>query len=99
MKWMLVLLVVLFLAGCSASVKEIKDNPDDYIGKTVSLTGTASASIKIGQLSGFTLTQKDGSKISISSETLPKDGNNVYVKGVVMKDSLFGTYILAKEVR
>jgi outer membrane lipopolysaccharide assembly protein LptE/RlpB len=100
MKKLLLILAVLavFLAGCGTQIKDIKDNPDDYIGETVTVKGVSSASIKIGQLSGFTLTQDDGSKISISSTELPKDDSKIRVKGVVMKDTLFGVYILAKEV-
>jgi uncharacterized protein YcfL len=96
---LMILLVAVFLVGCTTSIKDIKDNPDKYMGESVIVKGVSSASIKIGQLSGFTLTEKDGSKISVSSEELPKDGDKVSVKGVVMKDTLFGVYILAKDVR
>ena len=98
-KLLILLLLCIFLVGCSASVKDIKENTDKYIGKEVIVAGTASGVIKIGTISGFTLTQKDGSKISISSTELPEDDSNVVVRGIVMKDSLFGTYILAKDVR
>jgi uncharacterized protein YcfL len=95
---LLILLVAVFLVGCTSSIQDIKENPDKYVGETISVKGISSASVKLGQLSGFTLTEKSGSKISVSSENLPKDGSDVKVKGVVMKDSLFGVYILAKEV-
>lgn len=95
---LMVILVAVFLVGCTTSIKDIKDNPDKYIGDSVTVKGTSSASVKLGSLSGFTLTEKDGSKITVSSEDLPKDGDKVSVKGVVMKDTLFGVYILAKDV-
>jgi len=101
MKQLLIILLILslFLVGCGASIADIKENPDEYVGDTVVVSGTTSGSVKLGSLSGFTLTDDNGNKISVSSETLPKDGSKVYVKGTVMKDTLFGTYILAKEVR
>lgn len=95
---MIIPVLCILLVGC-ASIEKIKENPDDYVGKTVVLSGTASSSIKLGSLSGFTLTDSKGNRISVSSEELPKDGDRVTVSGVVMKDTLFGTYILAKEVR
>ena len=98
MKKIFVLLVFcLFLSGCATSVKDIKENPEDYVGETVVISGVSSSSIKLGKLSGFTLKQNDGS-ISVSSEELPKDGSRVTVKGIVIKDSLFGVYILAKDI-
>jgi len=92
------LILTLFLVGCTVPIKDIKDNPDNYVGKTVSVKGTSSTSIKLGKLSGFMLTEGE-STIAVSSETLPKDDAAVVVNGVVMKDTLFGTYILAKNVR
>jgi hypothetical protein len=92
----IILVAVILFPGCVTSVKEIRDNPDKYIGETVTVEGTASSSIKIGKLSGFTLVQDDGSKIAVSSENLPKDDSRVTVTGVVMKDTIFGIYILAK---
>jgi len=95
---LLVLILALFLVGCAVPIKDIKENPDNYVGKTISVKGLSSSSIKLGKLSGFMLTEGNSS-IAVSSETLPRDSSKVTVKGVVMKDTLFGTYILAKNVR
>jgi predicted small secreted protein len=94
---LMILLVAVFLVGCTTSIQDIKDNPDKYMGETVTVKGTASNSIKLGSISGFTLTDKEGSKISISSSDLPDDGDKVSIRGVVMKDLLLGVYILAKD--
>jgi hypothetical protein len=91
------ILIAVFLFGCATPISEIKDNPDKYMGETVTVKGTASNSIKIGSLSGFSLTDKEGSKISVSSSDLHDDGDKVSVRGVVMKDLLLGVYILAKD--
>jgi hypothetical protein len=95
---LMILLAAVFLVGCTTSIQDIKDNPDKYMGETVTVKGTSSGSVKLGGLSGFTLTEKSGAKIAVSSSELPADGDKVSVKGVVMKDLLLGTYILAKDV-
>jgi len=96
-KIVFLLLVLVLISGCSMEIQKIKDNPDDYLGETVMLTGTVSNTIKLGALSGFTLNQKDA-KIIVSSEVLPEEGSKVTVKGVVMKELLIGVYIQAKSV-
>ena len=101
MKRILFALIVmcLLITGCaSTKIKDIKDNPDDFIGKTVTVTGKATNTMKIGDLSGFTLVADDGTKIPVSSKTLPEDGSKVTVKGVVMKELLIGVYIHADKV-
>jgi RNase P/RNase MRP subunit p29 len=92
------IVMCLLVTGCTTSVKEIKDNPDNFIGKTVTVTGEATNTMKIGDLSGFTLVADDGTKIPVSSKTLPEDGSKVTVKGVVMKELLIGVYIHADKV-
>jgi len=94
MKWIFLILVVLLLSGCAQSIAEVKD--EEHIGKTVNLRGTVEGTIKIGQLSGFTL--NDGDTIRVSSATLPEEGKTITVRGVLIKDSLFGYYIKAEKV-
>lgn len=93
-------LILLLLAGCSASVsvKDINTNPEKYMGKKVSVTGEVIAPLQLGQMSGFTL-KDDESSIIVSSDMVPKAGNKVTVKGTVVK-GLFSThYIFADTVR
>jgi len=96
--FVMVVLCLVFLSGCT-SVKDINDDPEKFFGESVTVSGTASGVIKLGQLSGFTLEQ-DGEKIIVSSEDLPKEDEKVTVSGVVMKGSWFDKnyYILAKKV-
>ena len=99
---MLITLTVLtvLITGCSGlSAQTIKDNPDDYVGKIVTLRGISTKSVKLGSLSGFTLEQDDGSSIPVSSKELPADGSKVTVKGTVVNDAIFKIYILASDVR
>ena len=88
-----VVLLLLFIAGCTYSIAKIK-KPEN-VGKTVLVRGTVENPIKLGQLSGYTLVDRNGDKISVSSETMPKEGSTVTVKGVLIKDTLLGYYIKA----
>lgn len=85
------LLMVLFLVGCTKAVTDVKT--EDMVGKTVSLRGEVSGVIKIGQLSGYTLTDKSGDSIPVASKELPAEGDTVTIKGIVEKNPLFGYYI------
>ena len=93
----ILLAISLLLLGCSSvSISDIKDNPNEYVGDEVTLRGETSNRIALGKLSGFTLTDKDGVQIPISSESLPEDGSKVTVKGVVKKELFL--YIQAEQV-
>lgn len=93
----LAILTLLAMAGCATSLKDLSTNPEKYLGKKVTVEGAASNVLKIGKLSGFKISQGDYS-IAVSSENLPGEGKQVKVTGIVMKDSLFGYYILAEKL-
>lgn len=84
--------VLLLLGGCAGkSIADIK-TPEN-VGKTVMVKGTAENSLKIGQLSGYTLRDADGDTIGVSTTNLPNDGDKVTARGILMKDTLLGYYI------
>jgi len=85
-------LLVILLVGCTQSIADIKD--PDMVGKTVAVRGTVENTIKLGQLSGYTLSDNSGETIGVSTEDLPKEGDIITAKGVLMKDTLFGYYVL-----
>jgi hypothetical protein len=86
---LLVSLVV--ITGCaSSSISEIKT--ESNIGKDVKVSGTVVSTIKLGSLSGYTI-EDDTGKIAVSSQSLPKEGDTITVKGVLIKDSILGYYI------
>ncbi|MBU1112124.1 MAG: hypothetical protein ABIG93_02270 [archaeon] len=88
-----VILTLLFVVSCtSQTIEDIKN--EDHVGKTVAVRGTVENTIKIGQLSGYTLSDNSGETIGVSTEDLPQEGDIVTAKGVLMKDTLFGYYIL-----
>ncbi len=96
MKNKLVLVIVLigliFVAtACMAkSIADVK-NPD-LVGKKVSVRGEVTATIKLGSISGYTLKDETGT-ISVSSESLPKEGDTMTVSGTLVKDIILGYYI------
>lgn len=94
----LVVLCLVLLTGCTTSVKDINDSPEDYISESVKITGKAIAPIKFGSLEGFTL-QGDDASILVHSGRLPEHGDSVTVVGDVKKGKLIGTYVDADQVR
>ncbi|MFA6088241.1 MAG: hypothetical protein WC755_00125 [Candidatus Woesearchaeota archaeon] len=91
----LLVLVSALLFGCAVTkVADIKK--EDMIGKTVSIHGTVKSTFKLGSLSGYTMTMEDG-ELLVSSKSLPAEGKEMSVKGVVMKDSIIQYYIKANE--
>ncbi len=88
-------LLVLLVAGCSVQkISEIKNA--DHVGSDVTVSGTVSKTIKIGDLSGYTLTDETGD-IGVSVARLPAEGDKITVSGVLIKDTIFGYYIKVKE--
>ena len=91
----LILLSAVILTGCmSQSIADVKTS--DNVGKTVKVTGTVENTMKLGSLSGYTLKDDTGT-ISVSSESLPKEGDTITVKGTLIKDANdFSMYLLAE---
>ena len=94
------LLFVVAVSGCVGAItlQELSENTENYLGEKVTVQGVVSNTVKIGELSGFNLSDGDYS-ISVSSETLPAEGTTVTVTGTVMKEILIGHYILADSVQ
>ena len=91
-------LIMLLLFGCigSTPLKDLEQKPADFIGNKVTVSGTVEDTVRIGQISGYTLT--DGTySIKVSSQSLPADGKKITVTGTWMKDTIFGYYLLAEE--
>lgn len=94
MKYTIIIAIIalLVLSGCAAqSIIDIKN--EEHIGKTVRVQGTVEGSIKIGQLSAYTLIDSNGDRIGVSTQTLPEKGEIVTAKGTLLKDTIFGYYI------
>lgn len=91
-------LLLLLLFGCigSTPLKDLEQKPADFVGKKITVSGTVENPIRLGTLSGYTLTEGNSS-IIVSSQSLPADGKKITVTGTWMKDTLFGYYLLAEE--
>ncbi|MFP4645429.1 MAG: hypothetical protein ACLFNB_02175 [Candidatus Woesearchaeota archaeon] len=99
MRWIVLVALIAFvslflLTGCTSSVTEIKT--DENLNKTVRAGGVVQDSIKIGDLSGYTIEDDTGS-IAVASEELPEEGDEIVVKGTLRKGLVIGYYIEAEE--
>jgi len=91
LSFILLVSVILVLSGCMATtIKDVKNS--DLIGKKVTVSGTVQNTIKIGELSGYTL-KDETDTISVSSESLPEEETKITVSGTLMKTPLLGYYI------
>jgi hypothetical protein len=88
-----VLFAVILISGCvTSTIKDVKTS--DNVGTKVVVAGTVENTLKIGSISGYTLKDKTDT-IRISSESLPEEGSEIRVTGVLMKDTILGYYIKA----
>ncbi len=93
---LILLLCMVFLVSCTHySADQIKQ--ESFIGKEVTLEGKVTQSIKLGDLSGYKIKDEQGEEIGVSAQSLPQEGTEVKVTGVVARDSLFGYYIIETE--
>jgi hypothetical protein len=83
---------ILLVGGCTKSIKDVKS--DEYLNKEVTIKGTVKNTIKIGSLSGYTLTDKNGDEIGIASDLLPSEGSTKTITGTVKKLPLINTYYI-----
>jgi len=89
----LVLSMAILVVGClTQTIEDIRN--EDHVGKTVAVKGEVQSTMKIGQLSGYLIEDSNGDNIPVSSESLPAEGDSMVVRGTLMKDTLFGYYIL-----
>lgn len=84
------LLSVVLISGCAMKIVDI--TKEENVGKTFTVSGTVSNSIKIGPISGYTLTDDTGT-IGVGTQNLPTEGEKVTVTGILIKDTIFGYYL------
>jgi len=89
----IVVVVVLSIAYYFRPQPISKIKSEYYIGKRVTVLGTIESTVKIGEISGYTLRDKNGDKIPVSSDTLPKEGSTKITSGILRKGFLIGYYI------
>ncbi|MEW5896290.1 MAG: hypothetical protein AB1668_01230 [Nanoarchaeota archaeon] len=69
---------------------------DQFIGEEVTVKGSVEKTLKIGSLSEYTLVDKNGDKIIVTSASLPPEGTKKRVTGTLRKMLLIGYYIEEK---
>lgn len=83
----------LLIMGCTQTVSEITKD-DSYLDESVTVKGTAKMPIKIGDISGYTLVDKNEDSIIIADDELPDEGDKVVARGTLKKGILgIGYYI------
>ena len=100
MRAVYILAVLVLFFGCvdlegTTPLEELGANPEAYVGKEITVKGIVENSFKLGQLSGYKLSEGN-TTISVSSKSLPEEGKEMTVTGTWMKDTIFGYYLLAK---
>lgn len=105
MKLLVLLVASALLLGCTGApatkISDVKTDPEKYLGEKITLRGTVKESVKLGELSVFTLDDGTGT-FAVSSELIPPAGRNATVTGTVMSQNIFMSthyYLLAKDVR
>jgi len=92
-KVLYILCVLVILAGCTQTIEEVTKD-DSFVGETVAVRGTVASSLKLGDLSGYTLVDKNNDAILVGSKSLPAEGSTVTAKGTLQKGPLgIGYYI------
>jgi len=83
----LFILTLFVLISCSqffpTDIKDILDNPREYDGKTVTISGEVTESINLIILKYFSVKDKTGEIIVVTEKSVPKSGESVKITGVV----------------
>lgn len=77
--------------GCSQSIAEVKS--ESNVGKEVTTSGVVTESIKLGDISGYAIKDDNGDSIYVSSTTIPAEGDEVTVSGILRETLIIGYYI------
>lgn len=89
-KLFLVILLVslLALSACTKTVEEVTAD-DSLVGELVKVKGTVRDTVKIGDLAGYTLVDKNDDTIIVRTSALPTEGDTIVASGT-LKKGLFG---------
>ncbi len=82
-------LVISLSAGCSGlmatPIKKILDNPRDYSGKPVTVSGEVTELFSLFVMKYFVVKDRSGEIIVVTQKPLPKKGTKITVKGTVQE--------------
>ncbi|MFP4424584.1 MAG: hypothetical protein ACLFP2_05150 [Candidatus Woesearchaeota archaeon] len=90
---LLLLAFLLTILGCTyQTIDEIKDK--DNIGENVAVRGEVLHSVKIGDMSGYVIKDKNNDTIEVTSDDLPDEGETIVARGTLERNMIFGYYIM-----
>ncbi len=82
-------ITLLLSAGCSSfmatPIKKILDNPRDYNGKTVTVSGEVAEVFSLFVIKYFTVKDATGEIVVVSQTPLPRKGSKITVTGTVQE--------------
>jgi hypothetical protein len=83
--WAFILSFTLMLIGCSTStpINKIIENPRDYDGKLVKISGEVTEAVGLVVLQYFVVKDKTGEIDVVTKRPLPKEGTKITVEGRV----------------
>lgn len=81
--------VILITAGCSnlmaTPIKKILDNPRDYSGKPVTVSGEVTEKFSFFVLKYFVIKDRTGEIVVVTQKPLPAKGSKITVRGTVQE--------------
>jgi hypothetical protein len=74
----------------TTKVVDIKDNPRDYVGKEVVVSGTVLQTYSLFVIKYFTLRDDSGEITVVTERPLPREGQHLKIRGVVKEAFAIG---------
>lgn len=82
-------LIILLFIGCDSltatPIKKILDNPRDYSGKPVTISGEVTEVFSLVVIKYFVVKDRTGEIIVVTQKPLPKKGSKITAKGTVQE--------------
>jgi len=88
-RFMNAMLAVMLITGCGSlmatPIKKILDNPRDYSGRTVRVTGEVTETFSLFVIKYFIVKDSTGEITVVTTKPLPQRGSKITVKGAVQE--------------
>lgn len=91
---LIIILAALFLSNCGSlfttPINKILENPRDYVGKTVTVSGEVTRVFSLLIVKYFVVRDKTGEITIVTEKPLPQVGKKIKVKGTVKEAFAIG---------
>jgi hypothetical protein len=91
---LMIIFLVLFLCNCdnlfTTPINKILENPRDYVGKTVTVSGEVTRVFSLFIVKYFVVRDKTGEITIVTEKPLPQVGKKIKVKGTVKEAFAIG---------